>query len=142
MLLIGGLKEGLTAHTQTKSLTVNHLEETSAVNRSVDSDLYTQKNRMTFRKSSGFLRRVLVLNLNLPISFDSMSYISLSTNLVAKCDIQVDAAKVADIFDLPKFGATFLPLEERIEYIRRVFAFSKNTFRVKRRGAGLNHLSS
>jgi hypothetical protein len=36
-----------------------------------------------------------------------MSYISLSTNLVAKCDIQVDAAKVADIFDLPKFGATF-----------------------------------
>ena len=87
-------------------------------------------------------RKVLVLNLNLPISFDSMSYISLSTNLVAKCDIQVDAAKVADIFDLPKFGATFLPLEERIEYIRRVFAFSKNTFRVKRRGAGLNHLSS
>ena len=87
-------------------------------------------------------RRVLVLNLNLPISFDSMSYISLSTNLVAKCDIQVDAAKVADIFDLPKFGATFLPLEERIEYIRRVFAFLKNTFRVKRRGAGLNHLSS
>ena len=88
------------------------------------------------------LRKVLVLNLNLPISFDSMSYISLSTNLVAKCDIQVDAAKVADIFDLPKFGATFLPLEERNEYIRRVFTFSKNTFRVKRRGAGLNHLSS
>ena len=57
MLLIGGLKEGLTAHMQTKSLTVKHLEETSAVNRSVDSDLYTQKNRMTFRKSSGFLRR-------------------------------------------------------------------------------------
>ena len=82
------------------------------------------------------------MNLNLPISFDSMSYISLSTNLVAKCDIQVDAAKVADIFDLPKFGATFLPLEERIEYIRRVFTFWKNTFRVKRRGAGLNHLSS
>lgn len=77
------------------------------------------------------------MNLNLPISFDSMSYISLSTNLVAKCDIQVDAAKVADIFDLPKFGATFLPLEERIEYIRRVFAFSKNTFRVKRRGGGV-----
>ena len=89
-----------------------------------------------------FLRRVLVLNLNLPISFDSMSYISLSTNLVANCDIQVDAANVADIFDLPKFGATFLPLEERNEYIRRVFTFSKNTFRVKRRGAGLNHLSS
>ncbi|MBR0339144.1 MAG: hypothetical protein IIX40_03010 [Alistipes sp.] len=87
-------------------------------------------------------RKVLVLNLNLPISFDSMSYISLSTNLVAKCDIQVDAAKVADIFDLPKFGATFLSLEERNGYIRRVFAFSKNTFRVKRRGAGLNHLSS
>ena len=87
-------------------------------------------------------RRVLVLNLNLPISFDSMSYISLSTNLVAKCDIQVDAAKVADIFDLPKFGATFLSLEERNGYIRRVFTFSKNTFRVKRRGAGLNHLSS
>ena len=87
-------------------------------------------------------RRVLVLNLNLPISFDSMSYISLSTNLVAKCDIQVDAAKVADIFDLPKFGATFLSLEERNGYIRRVFAFSKNTFRVKRRGAGLNHQSS
>ena len=43
MLLIGGLKEGLTAHTQTKSLTVNHLEKTSAVNRSVDSDLYTLK---------------------------------------------------------------------------------------------------
>ena len=82
------------------------------------------------------------MNLNLPISFDSMSYISLSTNLVAKCDIQVDAAKVADIFDLPKFGTTFLPLEERNGYIRRVFAFSKNTFRVKRRGAGLNHLSS
>ena len=82
------------------------------------------------------------MNLNLPISFDSMSYISLSTNLVAKCDIQVDAAKVADIFDLPKFGATFLSLEERNGYIRRVFAFSKNTFRVKRRGAGLNHLSS
>ena len=82
------------------------------------------------------------MNLNLPISFDSMSYISLSTNLVAKCDIQVDAAKVADIFDLPKFGATFLSLEERIEYIRRVFTFWKNTFRVKRRGAGLNHLSS
>ena len=56
---------------------------------------------------------MLVLNLNLPISFDSMSYISLSTNLVANCEIQVDAAKVADIFDLPKFGATFLPLEER-----------------------------
>ena len=54
MLLIGGLKEGLTAHTQTKSLTVNHLEKTSAVNRSVDSDLYTQKNRITFWKSSGF----------------------------------------------------------------------------------------
>ena len=71
---------------------------------------------------------------SLPISFDSMSYISLSTNLVAKCDIQVDAAKVADIFDLPNFGATFLPLEERNEYIRRVFAFSKKTFPVKRRG--------
>ena len=82
------------------------------------------------------------MNLNLSISFDSMSYISLSTNLVAKCDIQVDAAKVADIFDLPKFGATFLSLEERNGYIRRVFAFSKKTFRVKRRGAGLNHLSS
>jgi hypothetical protein len=57
-----------------------------------------------------------------------MSYISLSTNLVAKCDIQVNAAKVADIFDLSKFGATFLPLEERFEYIRRVFAFSKIPF--------------
>ena len=82
------------------------------------------------------------MNQNLSTSFDSMSYISLPTNVVANCDIQVDAAKVADIFDLPKFGATFLSLEERIEYIRRVFAFSKNTFRVKRRGAGLNHLST
>ena len=74
------------------------------------------------------------MNLNLPTSFDSMSYISLSTNLVANCDIQVDAAKVADIFDMPTFGATFLPLEERNGYIRRVFAFSKNTIRVKRGG--------
>ena len=82
------------------------------------------------------------MNLNLSISFDSMSYISLSTNLVAKCDIQVDAAKVADIFDLPKFEAKNLPLEERKVYIRRVFTFQKFTFRVKRRGAGLNHLSS
>ena len=66
------------------------------------------------------------MNLNLPISFDSMSYISLSTNLVAKCDIQVDAAKVADIFDLPKFRAKILPLEERRVYIRRVL-LSKNS---------------
>ena len=85
---------------------------------------------------SHFCVESVSLEPKLPISFDSMSYISLSTNLVVNCDIQVDAAKVADIFDLPKFGTTFLSLEERIEYIRRVFAFSKNTFRVKRRGRG------
>ena len=63
-----------------------------------------------------------------------MSYISLSTNLVAKSDIQVDGTKVADIFDLPKFEAKILPLEERKVYIRRVFTFQKFTFCVKRRG--------
>ena len=68
------------------------------------------------------------MNLKLSTSFGSMSYISFSTNLVAKCDIQVDAAKVADIFDLPKFGANFLSLEERNGYIRRVFTFSKTPF--------------
>ena len=71
-----------------------------------------------------------------------MSYISPSTNLVAKCDIQVDGTKVADIFDLPKFEAKKMTLEERKGYIRRVFTFPKITFRVKRRGAGLNHLQS
>ena len=76
------------------------------------------------------------MNLYLPISLTSMSYISLSTNLVANCDIQVDGTKVADIFDLPKFEAKNLLLEEREVYIRRVFAFQKFTFRVKRRGRG------
>ena len=71
-----------------------------------------------------------------------MSYISLSTNLVAKCDIQVDGTKVADKFDLPKFEAKKITLEEMEGYIRRVFTFLKFTFRVKRRGAGLNHLQS
>ena len=77
-----------------------------------------------------------------PISLTSMSYISLSTNLVANCDIQVDGTKVADIFDLPKFEAKKMTLEESKGYIRRVFTFQKFTFRVKRRGAGLNHLQS
>ena len=65
-----------------------------------------------------------VLNLCLSISFTSMSYISSSTNLVANCDIQVDGTKVADIFDLPKFEAKKMTLEEK-KGISRGFLLSQ-----------------
>ena len=81
------------------------------------------------------------MNLCLPISSTSMSYISLSTNLVANCDIQVDGTKVADIFGFStaleqKFSPIHIFLEAPPDP-RRGFYFPKIHFSCKEKGGGV-----